>query len=162
VIDNVIQTDAALNPGNSGGALADSRGRVVGVNTAIAGVGLGLAVPMNAATQRVIAELMSDGRVRRAYLGIAGGPRPVPPQARAATGSTTCVEVVEVVEDGPADRAGIRPEDLILSVNGALTERVEDLQRLMVADLIGTPVSVRVLRAGRLVELELEPVELVT
>jgi S1-C subfamily serine protease len=162
VIDNVIQTDAALNPGNSGGALADSRGRVVGVNTAIAGVGLGLAVPMNAATQRVIAELMSDGRVRRAYLGIAGGPRPVPPQARAATGSTTCVEVVEVVEDGPADRAGIRPEDLILSVNGALTERVEDLQRLMVAELIGTPVSVRVLRAGRLVELELEPVELVT
>jgi S1-C subfamily serine protease len=162
VIDNVIQTDAALNPGNSGGALADSRGRVVGVNTAIAGVGLGLAVPMNAATQRVIAELMSDGRVRRAYLGIAGGPRPVPPQARAETGSTTCVEVVEVIEDGPADRAGIRPEDLILSVNGSRTERVEDLQRLMVAELIGTPVNVRVLRAGRLVELELEPVELVT
>jgi S1-C subfamily serine protease len=162
VIDNVIQTDAALNPGNSGGALADSRGRVVGVNTAIAGVGLGLAVPMNAATQRVIAELMADGRVRRAYLGIAGGPRPVPPQARASTGSTTCVEVVEVVEGGPAARAGIRPEDLILSVNGSLTERVEDLQRLMVADLIGTPVHVRVLRAGRLVELELEPVELVT
>jgi S1-C subfamily serine protease len=162
VIDNVIQTDAALNPGNSGGALADSRGRVVGINTAIAGVGLGLAVPMNASTQRVIAELMSDGRVRRAYLGIAGGPRPVPPQARAATGSTTCIEVVEVVEGSPADRAGIRPEDLILSVNEARTERVEDLQRLMVAELIGTPVSVRLLRAGRPVELELEPVELVT
>ena len=134
IIDNVIQTDAALNPGNSGGALADSRGRVVGINTAVAGVGLGLAVPINEATQRVIAGLMSDGRVRRAYLGIAGGPRPVPPQARAATGSTTCVEVVEVVEGGPADRAGIRPEDLILSVDGTLTERVEDLQRLMVAD----------------------------
>jgi serine protease Do len=160
IIDNVIQTDAALNPGNSGGALADSRGRVVGINTAIAGVGLGLAVPINEATQRVIAGLMSDGRVRRAYLGIAGGPRPVPPQARAATGSTTCVEVVEVVEGGPADRAGIRPEDLILSVNGTRTERVEDLQRLMVADLIGTPVDVRILRAGRLIELELQPVEL--
>jgi S1-C subfamily serine protease len=160
IIDNVIQTDAALNPGNSGGALADSRGRVVGINTAIAGVGLGLAVPINEATQRVIAGLMSDGRVRRAYLGIAGGPRPVPPQARAATGSTTCVEVVEVVEGGPADRAGIRPEDLILSVNGTLTERVEDLQRLMVADLIGTPVDVRILRAGRLIELELQPAEL--
>ena len=160
IIDNVIQTDAALNPGSSGGALADSRGRVVGINTAVAGVGLGLAVPMNAATQRVITALMSDGRVRRAYLGIAGGPRPVPPQARAATGSTTCVEVVEVVEGGPAARAGIRPEDLILSVNGTRTERVEDLQRLMVAELIGTPVTVRVLRAGRLIELSLEPAEL--
>jgi S1-C subfamily serine protease len=160
IIDNVIQTDAALNPGNSGGALADSRGRLVGINTAVAGVGLGLAVPINEATQRVIAGLMSDGRVRRAYLGIAGGPRPVPPQARAATGSITCVEVVEVVEGGPADRAGIRPEDLILSVDGTLTERVEDLQRLMVADVIGTRVEVRVLRAGRLMELELEPDEL--
>jgi S1-C subfamily serine protease len=160
IIDNVIQTDAALNPGNSGGALADSRGRVVGINTAVAGVGLGLAVPMNDATQRVIAGLMSDGRVRRAYLGIAGGPRPVPPQARAATGSTTCVEVVEVVEGGPAGRAGIRPEDLILSVEETRIERVEDLQRLMVADLIGTLVTVRLLRAGRLMELELEPAEL--
>jgi S1-C subfamily serine protease len=160
IIDNVIQTDAALNPGNSGGALADSRGRVVGINTAVAGVGLGLAVPMNEATQRVIAGLMSDGRVRRAYLGIAGGPRPVPPQARAAIGSTTCVEVVEVVEGGPAGRAGIRPEDLILSVDETRIERVEDLQRLMVADLIGTLVTVRLLRAGRLMELELEPAEL--
>jgi S1-C subfamily serine protease len=160
IIDNVIQTAAALNPGNSGGALADSRGRVVGVNTAIAGVGLGLAVPINEATQRVIAGLMSDGRVRRAYLGVAGGPRPVPPHARAATGQSTCVEVVEVVEGGPADRAGIRPEDLILSVNGTRTERVEDLQRLMVADLIGTAVEVRLLRAGRLTEVELEPAEL--
>ena len=160
MIDNVIQTDAALNPGSSGGALADSRGRVVGINTAVAGVGLGLAVPINDATERVIAGLMSDGRVRRAYLGIAGGPRPVPPQARATTGSTMCVEVVEVVEGGPADRAGIRPEDLILTVDGSRTERVEDLQRLMVADLIGTPVTMRVLRAGRLMELELEPVEL--
>ncbi len=160
IIDNVIQTDAALNPGNSGGALADSRGRVVGINTAVAGVGLGLAVPINEATQSVIAGLMSDGRVRRAYLGIAGGPRPVPPQARATTGSTMCVEVVEVVEGGPADRAGIKPEDLILSVDGTPTERVEDLQRLMVADLIGTPVEVRILRAGRLMELELEPAEL--
>jgi S1-C subfamily serine protease len=160
IIDNVIQTDAALNPGNSGGALADSRGRVVGINTAVAGVGLGLAVPINEATQRVIAGLMSDGRVRRAYIGIAGGPRPVPPQARAATGSTTCIEVVEVVEGGPADRAGIRPEDLILSVDGTRTERVEDLQRLMVSDLIGIPVEVRILRAGRLMELRLEPDEL--
>jgi serine protease Do len=115
---------------------------------------------MNDSTQRVISELMRDGRVRRAYLGVAGGPRPVPPQARAAAGAATCVEVVEVVSGSPADRAGIRPEDLILAVNGAPTARVEDLQRLMVADLIGVPVSVRLLRAGRPLQLELVPAEL--
>jgi S1-C subfamily serine protease len=160
IIDNVIQTDAALNPGSSGGALADSRGRVVGINTAVAGVGLGLAVPMNDTTQQVVAQLMRDGRVRRAYIGVAGGPRPVPPQARAAAGSSTCVEVVEVVEDSPAARGGLRPEDLILAVNDAQVTRVEDLQRLMSADVIGVPVSVRVLRAGRAMELELVPAEL--
>jgi S1-C subfamily serine protease len=160
IIDNVIQTDAALNPGSSGGALADSRGRVVGINTAVAGVGLGLAVPINESTQRVIGALMADGRVRRAYLGIAGGPRPLPPQARTAEGATSCIEVVEVVSGSPADRAGIRPEDLILAVNGTPTGRVEDLQRLMVAELIGSPVTVRLLRAGRRLELELIPVEL--
>jgi S1-C subfamily serine protease len=161
IIDNVIQTDAALNPGNSGGALADGSGRVVGINTAVAGVGLGLAVPINPSTERVIAELMSDGRVRRAYLGVAGGPRPVPPAARSeAGGQLTCVEVVEVVSGSPADEAGLRPEDLILSVDGTRIERVEDLQRLMVSDLIGTPVTVRLLRAGWTLERELVPAEL--
>ena len=160
VIDNVIQTDAALNPGNSGGALSDSRGRVVGINTAVAGVGLGLAVPINEANQRVVASLMADGRVRRAYLGIAGGPRPVPPAARSAAGTDTCIEVVEVVDGSPADRAGVRAEDLILAVHGSSTARVEDLQRLMVADLIGVPVTVTLLRAGRTLELELVPAEL--
>jgi len=161
IIDNVIQTDAALNPGNSGGALADSRGRVVGINTAVAGVGLGLAVPINHTTERVISALMSDGRVRRAYLGIAGGPRPVPPAARAsAAGAETCIEVVQVVDSTPASRAGIRVEDLIFAVNGTATTRVEDLQQLMVADLIGVPVTVRLLRAGRPLELELTPEEL--
>jgi S1-C subfamily serine protease len=160
IIDNVIQTDAALNPGSSGGALADSRGHVVGINTAVAGVGLGLAVPINEATQRVIGALMADGRVRRAYLGIAGGPRPLPPQARTSEDNTSCIEVVEVVSGSPADRAGIRPEDLILAVNGTRTGRVEDLQRLMVAELIGSPVTVRILRAGRPLELELVPAEL--
>jgi S1-C subfamily serine protease len=160
IIDNVIQTDAALNPGNSGGALADSRGRVVGVNTAVAGIGLGLAVPINEATHRVIGSLMTEGRVRRAYLGIAGGPRPVPPQARRQTNHDTCVEVVEVMAGSPADRAGLRAEDLILEVAGSPVARVEDLQRLMVADLIGVAVPVRILRAGRERTLSLVPGEL--
>jgi S1-C subfamily serine protease len=160
VVDEVIQTDAALNPGNSGGALADSRGRVVGINTAVAGFGLGLAVPINDATGRVIASLMADGRVRRAYLGIAGGPRPVPPAARQAVGEGACIEVVEVVAGSPADRAGLRAEDLIVAVDGTRTQRVEDLQRLMVADLIGVPVTVRLLRAGREQNVQLTPVEL--
>jgi S1-C subfamily serine protease len=160
VIDNVIQTDAALNPGNSGGALADSRGRLVGVNTAVAGFGLGLAVPINAATHRVIGALMTEGRVRRAYLGIAGGPRPLPPQARSLTPLDTCIEVVEVVDGSPAARAGIRPEDLILELDGAAVARVEDLQQLMVADLIGVEIAVRILRQGRELELTLVPDEL--
>jgi serine protease Do len=160
IIDNVIQTDAALNPGNSGGALADSRGRVVGVNTAVAGVGLGLAVPINAASQKVIGSLMTNGRVRRAYLGIAGGPRPLPPQSRDLAENDSCVEVVEVVRDSPADRAGLRPEDLILELNGSPVAGVDDLQRLMVAELIGRPVPVRIVRQGRARELELIPGEL--
>jgi S1-C subfamily serine protease len=155
LIDNVIQTDAALNPGNSGGALVDSRGSVVGINTAVAGVGLGLAVPINDATRTVIGALMTDGRVRRAYLGIAGGPRPLPPRARAQTGSHTAVEVVEVVPGSPAQAAGLRPEDLLLEVDGHATGAVEDLQRLMVAERIDRRVNLRLLRAGRLLEREL-------
>jgi S1-C subfamily serine protease len=158
VIDNLIQTDASLNPGNSGGALVDSSDRVVGVNTAVAGVGLGLAVPINPATRKIIGSLMSEGRVRRAYLGIAGGVRPLPPQA----GSGKCVEVVEVVEDSPAARAGLRPEDLLLELDGQRIEDVGDLQRMMVAELIGARVEATVIRAGRTLRLELVPVELVT
>ena len=160
IIDNVIQTDAALNPGNSGGALADSRGRVVGINTAVAGVGLGLAVPINEATHRVIGSLMHQGRVRRAYLGIAGGPRPVPPQARKLASAGTGVEVVEVVRGSPAEDAGIRTEDLILEVDGLAVASVEDLQRVMVAEAIGRRVRVRLLRHGRPLELNLYPEEL--
>jgi S1-C subfamily serine protease len=161
VIDNVIQTDAALNPGNSGGALANGRGQVVGVNTAVAGVGLGLAVPVNEATRRIIGVLMSHGRVRRAYLGVAGGPRPLPPRVRALlVGMDTAVEVVSVVEGSPAARAGVRPEDLIVAVDGTPTAGVDELQRLMVEELIGRPVAVRVVREGRVVELSLVPDEM--
>jgi S1-C subfamily serine protease len=160
IIDNVIQTDAALNPGNSGGALANGRGEVVGVNTAVAGVGLGLAVPVNEATRRIVGALMTSGRVRRAYLGIAGGPRPLPPRVRAEIGMDSAVEVVSVVEDSPAARAGLRPEDLIVSVDGVETPGVDSLQRLMVEELIGRPVAARVVREGRVVELSLVPVEM--
>ena len=160
IIDNVIQTDAALNPGNSGGALVNGRGEVVGVNTAVAGVGLGLAVPVNRATRRIIGALMTDGRVRRAYLGIAGGPRPLPPRARAELDMRTAVEVVSVVDGSPADRAGLRPEDLIVAVDGARTATVDDLQRLMVAELIGRPVATRIVREGRTIEVRLVPDEM--
>src|SRR3954452_25263428 len=144
IIDNVIQTDAALNPGNSGGALVDHRGDVVGINTAVAGVGLGLAVPVNEATRRVIGALMRDGVVRRAYLGIAGGPRPLPPHARAAVVGDTAVEVVDVVEGSPAAVAGLRAEALILDVAGEHITSVDALQRLMVAELIGPEIDVTI------------------
>jgi S1-C subfamily serine protease len=160
VVDNVIQTDAALNPGNSGGALADGRGRVIGVNTAVAGVGLGLAVPINGATRMIVGALMTEGRFRRAYLGIAGGARQLPPRLARSIGRAEGVEVVEVVEGSPAARGGVRPEDLIVELNGAPVAGVDDIQRLMVADLIGTTVRARVLRDSRELELELVPAEL--
>src|SRR3954447_24861333 len=160
IIDNVIQTDAALNPGNSGGALVDHRGDVVGINTAVAGVGLGLAVPVNEATRRVIGALMRDGVVRRAYLGIAGGPRPLPPHARAAVVGDTAVEVVDVVEGSPAAVAGLRAEDLILDVAGERITSVDDLQRLMVAELIGHEIDVTILRSGHPPTVALTPAEL--
>jgi S1-C subfamily serine protease len=160
MIDNVIQTDAALNPGNSGGALVDSFGRVVGVNTAVAGVGLGLAVPINEATRKVIGALMTDGRVRRAYLGVAGGPRPLPSRALRERGQATGVEVIEITPDSPAERAGLRPEDLIVELAGTRVHGVDDIQRLMVADLIDVPVEVVVLRNGEPLHLRLVPREL--
>jgi serine protease Do len=160
VIENVIQTDAALNPGSSGGALSDGRGRVVGVNTALAGIGLGLAVPINATTRRIIGALMGEGRVRRAFLGVAGGPRPLPPRARARWGDRTGVEVVEVVSGSPADRADLREGDLILELDGRPVNSAADLQRMMTAELIGRSVSVAVWRAGGEASLELMPAEL--
>jgi S1-C subfamily serine protease len=161
VIDRVIQTDAALNPGNSGGALVDASARVVGINTAVAGVGLGLAVPVNATTTSIISQLMSTGAVRRAYLGLAGSARPVPPLRRSIAGAEIGVEISEVVAGSPAERAGLRPGDLLVALDGRAVGGPGDLQRMMVGELIARPTAARVLRGDRLVELTLVPEQLV-
>jgi S1-C subfamily serine protease len=161
LVENVIQTDAALNPGNSGGALADSRGRVVGINTAVAGIGLGLAVPIDAATRRILGSLMRDGRVRRAFLGVVGGSRPLPPRLAGELGRRQALEVVQLLDGSPAAAAGVRPGDLLLDLDGQPVEGVGDLQRLLDGDAVGRRVGVRVARNNKVVELGLTPVELV-
>ena len=164
MVENVIQTDAALHPGNSGGALANGAGEVVGINTAVVGPGvgqgLGLAVPINATTRGIVSALMSDGRVRRAYLGIAGGSRPLPPKAAAATGRERGIEILTVVAGSPAAAAGLRPEDLLLGVDGRPVANVGDLQRLMTDERIGRAVGVDVFRRGRVQTVSVVPVEL--
>jgi S1-C subfamily serine protease len=160
LVENVIQTDAALNPGNSGGALADSRGAVVGVNTAVAGIGLGLAVPINAASRQIIGTLMRDGRYRRAYLGIAGGHRPLAPRLTALTGRTSGVGVSEVIDGSPAAKAGIRVKDVILAVDGTDIDSAGDLQGRMLGEVIGRSLTLRVLRGDDVVELTAVPAEL--
>ena len=160
VVENVIQTDAALNPGNSGGALADSSGAVVGINTAVAGIGLGLAVPIGAATRRIISALLRDGRVRRAWLGIAGAGRPLSPRLARVLGQRAGIGVSEVVPGSPAQRAGLREGDLILAVDGHPVTDAGDLQRLMLDEAIGRDMVVRVLRLGETLELHAVPGEL--
>jgi S1-C subfamily serine protease len=160
LIENVIQTDAALNPGNSGGALADGLARTVGINTAVAGIGLGLAVPINETTRRIVSELIRDGRVRRAYVGIVGGSRPLPPRLAAAVGRDSGIEVVEIVEGSPAAGAGLRPADLILEADGEAIADVGGLQRLMSADRIDREVTLRIDREGRILEVGIVPREL--
>jgi S1-C subfamily serine protease len=161
VIEDVIQTDAALNPGNSGGALADADARVVGINTAVAGVGLGMAVPVNDTTRRIIAALIKDGRVRRAYLGLAMTPGPVPAAWRERLGRKTGLLVAQVVAGGPADRAGLRAGDLLLTVAGKPVAVSQDIQRLMFSEAIGQPLAITVMRNGALVDVIVEPTELV-
>jgi S1-C subfamily serine protease len=160
LVENVIQTDAALNPGNSGGALVDAGGFLVGVNTAVAGMGLGLAVPVNATTRGILGVLMRDGRVRRAYLGVVGGHRPLAPRHVARLGRSGGVGVVEVVAGSPADRAGLRSTDIILDVDGVALGSTGDLQRLMVGDAIGRSLVLRVLRGDGEISLVAVPVEL--
>jgi S1-C subfamily serine protease len=161
IIEDVIQTDAALNPGNSGGALADSHARVVGINTAVAGVGVGLAVPVNATSRRIISALMQHGRVRRAYLGLVTVPAPLPATLRERWHRASGLRVAEVVPGGPADRAGLRPGDLLITAAGQPVEKAQDLQRLMFGEAIGRPLAITVMRNGALVDVIAEPSELV-
>jgi S1-C subfamily serine protease len=160
VIEDVIQTDAALNPGNSGGALADSHAHVVGINTAVAGFGLGLAVPINETTRRIINTLLVEGRVRRAYLGVVGVPAPLPDDLAARTGQRAGLRVIEVVAGGPADQAGLRKGDLVLTVARERIQDAQGIQRKLFAEVIGTNLAVTVLRNGAMVDVYARPTEL--
>ena len=160
VVDEVIQTDAALNPGNSGGVLADSRGQMVGVNTAVAGIGVGLAVPINDTTQRIISALMTVGRVRRAWLGIAGGQTPLPPPLAKKLGRREGLRVAQVITGSPAETAGLRVGDILVAVAGEPLGSSTELQRRMVEDAIGRRVEITVWRNGALVDVIAVPREL--
>jgi len=160
VVEDVIQTDAALNPGNSGGALADSSSRVVGINTAVAGWGLGLAVPINETTRRIIGSLVADGRVRRAYLGLVSTPAPLPAALADRTGRRRGLRIVDVVPGAPADRAGLKPGDLVLEAGRRPVADAQSLQRLLFAEAIGEPLPVTVFRRGAMVDVITLPTEL--
>lgn len=160
VVDEVIQTDAALNPGNSGGVLADSTGRMVGVSTAVAGVGLGLAVPINDTTRAIIDTLMTHGRVRRASLGIVGAQAPLPPALARSLGRRTGLQVVDVVPGGPAAEAGLRRGDVVVAIAGERIATTTAIQRLMVEGAIGRPLEITVWRNGALVDVIALPREL--
>jgi len=161
VIEDVIQTDAALNPGNSGGALADAQGRVVGINTAVAGAGLGLAVPINATTRRIISALMTDGRVRRAYVGLVSSPVRLNETLAVRTGQQEGLRVVDVMAGSPADRAGLKSGDLVLTVAQRPVSSAQSLQKQLFAEAIGAPLAVTVLRNGAMVDVIAVPVEMV-
>ena len=156
-VEDVIQTDAALNPGNSGGALADARGRVVGINTAVAGIGLGLAVPVTDATRRIIDALVRDGHVRRAYLGLVSTPAPLPSDVAARYDQRSALRVVEVVAGSPAARAGLLPGDLVLAVDGTTVKDALSLQRMLFGEAVGRRMEVTVVRHGALVDVVAVP-----
>lgn len=160
IIEDVIQTDAALHPGSSGGALADARGHVVGINTAVAGVGLGLAVPVNSTTRRILTSLLEHGRVRRAYLGLVTSPAALPPYWVERTGRRTALRVVQVIAGSPADLCGVHAGDLVLAVDGRSLGDAQSLQRLLFEEAIGLRTELTVLRNGALVDVVARPSEL--
>jgi serine protease Do len=160
VIEDVIQTDAALNAGSSGGALADSRSRIVGINTAVAGAGLGLAVPINSTSRRIIAALLSDGRVRRAYLGVVSTPIRLGTSEVIRTGQRDGLRVVEVLSGSPAEQAGLQAGDVLLRVGSRAVSNAESLQKLLFAEAIGVPMNLAVLRDGHVTDIAAVPGEM--
>ncbi|HEY5223557.1 MAG TPA: trypsin-like peptidase domain-containing protein [Microbacteriaceae bacterium] len=160
VIDEVIQTDAALNPGNSGGVLADHTGRMVGVNTAVAGFGVGLAVPINSTTQAIITTLMTKGRVRRAWLGIAGAQIVLAPELAKRIGSPTGLQVAGVSASSPAELAGIHRGDIVVELGHERVVTTTAVQKMMVEGAIDHPIEMTVWRNGALVDVIVVPTEL--
>jgi S1-C subfamily serine protease len=153
LVEDVIQTDAALNPGNSGGALADSRARVVGINTAVAGVGLGLAVPVNATTRRIVEALVEDGHVRRAYLGLVTAPVPLSDDVAARLGRRAALRIAQVVPSSPAEQAGLLRGDIVVAADGRPLVDAQSLQRILLDEAIGRSMEITVLRGSALVDV---------
>ena len=162
LIENIIQTDVALNPGNSGGPLVDTRAHVIGVNTAIIAMaqGLSFAIPIDTA-KWVLSEFLTRGRVRRAYLGLTGQTRPVDRRLarELALTSARAVEVLGVEARGPAAVAGVREGDLLIAVNDRPVQSVDDLHRMLVGWPAGEAIKVTLLRAERRLDLAVVPAE---
>jgi S1-C subfamily serine protease len=152
LVDNVIQTDAALNPGNSGGPLVDSKGRVIGINTAVIqpAQGICFAIPINMA-RHILPQLLRHGRVTRGYLGLHGRAVPIPRALAREYGlsQATGVEVVALEPDGPADQAGLREEDVIVALGDHPAATVDDLHKHLLELPVGVPATITLLRGER-------------
>jgi S1-C subfamily serine protease len=162
LIEGIVQHTAALNPGNSGGPLVDARGEVVGINTAIIAMaqGIGFAVPATTA-QWILTELLTQGRVRRAYLGISGRDRPLDRRLVRALELpvTRAVEVMTCEAEGPAARADVRPGDLIVAVNGSAVDGMDALYRHVSRWPAGTTLTLSLVRRTRSLAVEITPTE---
>jgi S1-C subfamily serine protease len=165
LIDDVIQHTAPLNPGNSGGPLVDSRGHVVGVNTAILAMaqGIGFAIPAKTA-KWVVTQILAHGRVRRGYLGLVGHQRALGRRIvrHFNLAGDSAMAVVSVEPTGPAAQAGLRPGDVITAVGGRRTQSADDIHRILFELPLGERTTIQVLRAGELLVLEAAPAELLT